>query len=430
MTLVREIAWYQVGEGTKRMLSFAVTLAIARVLQPDAYGAFTLVFSTYSLIRAVTEVGVRKVVLTHLPGRFGHEDAAAVRELLSFSLGAALASALLTLGLGGLGAAWFAPSGFAWISLIGPMSWLALASIPLALVTAVLEARRAAASVSRLEITAIALRLAWVAASLAAGGDLAAVVTAFVGAEALAGLWAIARYRRLEGELGLPPLSAFFAGCRWARVVELARFGVLSTVAKRVEGSALNLVLLAVGVILSATEAGLLRVAVSLMGIPQLLLGAVTRALYPRLAERTSPREPTDGTATILRIGGWSVLVLLPILLGFALVLPRFVALAYGAAYAPSVSAARLLLPAVLFGGFTFAMESWYLIGNRLHWLLWRCVAVVAVATAATALLSRPFGLLGGAAAILASSFASVAVDAVALRARAVRSRISVRDES
>ena len=169
-----------------------------------------------------------------------------------------------------------------------------------------------------------------------------------------------------------------------------------------------------------ATEVGFYRAPVSVLGGLTLVPRVIGYAFIPAMAalHATSPGAVSE----LYRRGSKYLLVVgLPIAAFGALEAPRFVHALFGAAYAPSGAAARVLLPAAAFMFLSNFGETTLACIDR-----WRTIVVVSTLTLVLnvglnlAWIPR-YGFVGSAWATLLSEAAYFALGALALRSEGVR---------
>jgi O-antigen/teichoic acid export membrane protein len=388
-----------VGEGSNLLL-FLLGFLAARCLEPAAFGVYSAAFAFVGLFRILPDLGM-SYASTLAISRDPSRAASLAGNLLGFQAILSIVTLALCLGIGRLrydGVLWTAVLVLAFDlvlkSLKATLRWLLKA-----------HQRFGAEAVSLLLERSLLLALG--GATLLAGGGVIGFVLVFAAVRAAdsAGLfWWVHR-------CVLPLRPAFDRSVWWTlfrKGLPFAYAGAMITMFFQVDTVILERMR-------GAQEVGWYRAPVLVLEGLSLVPRILGYAFIPTMAA-LHPGSPDGVTALYRRGVKYLLLTGAPIAAFGMIAAGPFVRLLFGAAYAPSVEAARILIPAA---GFTFLSnfgETTLACIDR-----WRTIVIVStvclILNVGLNLLWIPsFGYLGAAWATLATEAAYFAATAGALR--------------
>ena len=418
--LFADVVYLHFGELFKRALPVVGSVVLARALGPADYGAYALIVSLGALLPMIVDFGTRKVIVTRLPGIDGEHSREETAELL-----AAAGKIRLLAGLMVLAAAPLLPSLAGWLYSRAELGSLAvalcLASVfagPLHLAAAVLEARGEMKTVAALEALWESLRLVSLFALVLAGVSLRGLVLGLAVVTALQSMIGVLAYRRYSARPAarLPGLIEVARSFPTARIEPYLRLGLGIAAGKKLEQITRIVLTLMVGAFATVSEVGFFRVATALASVPLAVLSPVSRALFVRLTRLWATRRPVYARylkqATLAAGLGF-----LPLVAGFALVLPPLIATLYGEAFLPAVRIAWLLLGGIALMGFGVTRDALYFLHGKLKRFNLRNAAFLAGWIPAAYLLTRHYQAAGAAVALAVGSYAKLLADGLALAA-------------
>jgi O-antigen/teichoic acid export membrane protein len=402
----------QVGSLGLTALSFVASVLLARTLGPALYGAYTLVMTVGTTIGLLRRLGQDYAATTQLSEGYGVQDRGKVRDALVFYVFMSVATSVVVLPPAILLAPWIG----AWFSestdVATPLRLYLVqgfwAVVPGWTVVA-LQASRRMGQLVILE-NASSLATAILPAGLAlAGFGLLGVFTGQVIASLIAVGIGFVLYRRLVADDPLfPPIGELLRGIvhpnlpLWLST----RFGLSIAFDKNLV-SLYNLApILLLARFVPEDEVGQLRVALSYMAIPAVLLTPISRLLMvdlPRLRVTAPERvRPAFVRLTLLSAGASAVLAL-----SFAAVASLAIPLLYGADYlgAAPLTLALLLDAATL--GLGIAAGPIFRTYDRTDLPIRTSIAILVVGLPVTYLLVGTAGPLGAALAYGAMIVAS-----------------------
>ena len=387
------------GEGSNLLL-FLLGFLAARYLAPSAFGIYSAAFAFVGLFRILPDLGM-SYASTLAISRDRSQASSLAGNLLGFQAVLSVLTLALCLGIGRL-----RYDGVLWIAVLVLAFDLVLKSLKSTLRWLLKSHQRFAAEALSLLLER-SLLLVLGAATLLAGGGVIGFVLVFAGVRAAdsAGLF-VWVHRRV---LALRP--AFDMGVWWMlfrKGLPFAYAGAMITMFFQVDTVILERMR-------GAQEVGWYRAPVLVLEGLSLVPRILGYAFIPTMAA-LHPRSPDGVTALYRRGVKYLLLAGGPISAFGAIAAAPFVHLLFGAAYAPSVDAARILIPAAAFTFLSNFGETTLACIDR-----WRTIVVVStvclVLNVGLNLLWIPtLGYLGAAWATLVTEAAYFAATAVALR--------------
>jgi O-antigen/teichoic acid export membrane protein len=413
---VRQTGVLQLGGLAALGVNFLLSIALARTLGRQEYGAYALIVSTFTTISLFKRLGQDYVATTNLAGAYARRDrAAAERALVDFNV-VNVWSTLVVIPLALLLAPWLVERFYGDLALgdslrlaLLPPIWAML----LATLVIVLQCSRRLVSLTLVENgNNLGLALTGLAFALAGGG----VADVFLG-QAIASLLfagsAVVLYRRMRSrDQLLPPLGRVLA--RSLRPGNASASELRAGLAVALDKNLVSLYALAPIIFLGSQapteDVALLRVAMSYLAVPLLASSGVSRLLMVKLPElrATQPRRmrrfflQVTGTA-----GGISIILTLP----FIVLAPWLIGLLYGPDFAPAARLVPLLALDPLLAGFGVAAGPLFRAYRRNSWAVWANLALLAVGLPLAYLATRQLALEGAALsyAVLTTALRAIA---------------------
>ena len=414
-------------------IGFLLSVALARLLGPQAYGAYALVVSTMTTISLFKRLGQDYVATTDLAAAYARRDPTAARDALVTFNAVNLWSTLvvippaLLLAPTIMGAFFGDPSlGDALRLALLPPIW----AMFLATIVIVLQCSRRVVALTVLEnannlvlagcglLAVVALLLShetWLTvdefhrlSSPTAGPAPQRLVEHFFIGQAAASLLfalvALRLYTRLHhDQLFLPSLGTLVRGslrlsrALWPRF----RSGLAVALDKNLVSLYPLAPILLLGMLAPTAEVALLRVAMSYLAVPLLALSAISRLLMVKLPElhATQPERVKRFFLQVTATGGAiSIALTIP----FVLLATWLIALLYGPEFAPAARLVPLLALDPLLAGFGIAAGPIFRTYGRNFWAVWANVGVLALGLPLAYSITRSAGLEGAALAYAA----------------------------
>jgi O-antigen/teichoic acid export membrane protein len=401
---VRQAGILQVGSFASLGISFLLSVALARALGRDGYGAYALVVATLTAISLFKRLGQDYVATTSLAAAYARRDSPAARDSLAAfnvittwsTLLVVPPALLLAPAISGL---FFHDESLAEplrLALLPPV-WGAMA----ATLVIVLQCSRRLVWLTIFENGRdLTLALAGVALVLAGGG-----VNGFFAAQVVASLLftalAVSIYQRVQAsDRILPSLRLLVADvARPGRgVVRMFRSGLAVAFDKNLVSLYPLAPILLLGSQGPTEDVALLRVAMTYMAVPLTALRAVSRLLMVKFPElhATQPERVRRFYLQVTATGG---AISVGLTLALVLLAVPLIELVYGPDYLPAAHLVPFLAPVGLLAGFGIAAGPIFRTYARNMWAVYANLAVLACGLPIAYYLIRSQGLEGAALA-------------------------------
>jgi O-antigen/teichoic acid export membrane protein len=406
----------QAGSLGLTAISFVASVLLARSLGPSLYGAYTLVMTAGTTIGLLRRLGQDYAATTQLAEGYGIGDRRKVRDALVFYVFTSVATSVVVLPLAILLAPWIGELFFGSAELAAPLRLYLVqgfwAVVPGWTVIALQASRRMGQLVVLENISSLATAILPVGLALA-GFGLLGVFTGQVLASLLAVGLGFVLYRRLVAEDPLfPSIGQLLRGTLHPGVPlwPSTRFGLSIAFDKNLV-SLYNLApILLLARFVPEDEVGQLRVALSYMAIPAVLLTPISRLLMVDLP-RMRITAPDGVRPAFLRVTLLSAAASAALALSFAAVGWLAIPLLYGEAYGGAVPLTLALLLDAATLGLGIAAGPIFRTYDRTDLPIRTSIVVLVVGLPATYMLAGAAGPLGAALAyggmILASRLVS-----------------------
>ena len=316
--------WASADAGVRTVLGFAVTVVLARILQPAEFGVLAMAMAFYGLAAVVSDSGVGTALIQRR--NITHEEESAV---FFFNLMSSLLLAACMLGIAPLAASFLRNPELQQIigMLAGGLLLGALGSIHVSLLTRSMQLR----TIARVNFWSTLLSGALAVALALWGFGVYALawqflVQSFVQA-ALLWTWHPWKPTLVWRMACLPPLLQF--GWRWmaARLIDTAYLQVSNAV---------------VGKVFGANDLGLYTRAQSTQQLPTTLLsGVLSRVFLPAFSEASGSRVRLANA--LARSSQIAMMVSVPAMLGLALVAEPVVLMLFGPSWSFAAELLRVL---------------------------------------------------------------------------------------
>jgi O-antigen/teichoic acid export membrane protein len=381
---VRDAGILQFGQFAAMGIGFLLSVALARALGRESYGAYALVVSTLTTISLFKRLGHDYIATANLAAAYARRDAEAARRTLATFDAITLWSTLIIIPPAMLLAPTLMGLFFRDEALGEP---LRLALLPplwavlFATLVIVLQCSRRLIALTVLENThRLALAASGVAAVLLGGG-----LTGFFWGQAVGSLLfatlAVLVYRRVRSNNSLlPSVSELARGIvspacsAWSQF----RSGLAVALDKNIVALYPLVPVLLLGSLAPTDQVALLRVAMSYLAVPIYALSGVSRLLMVKFPElrATQPDRARRFFLQVTAIGGLlSCLMTLP----FVLLAPWVITLVYGSDFAPSAALVPLLAIHPLVAGIGIAAGPIFRAYGRNLWAVYANLSVLVV---------------------------------------------------
>jgi len=405
---VKDTLFLQAGTVVTMGANFITSVVLARILQPERYGIYALVFSLYGLIGLFGNVGVGPATVTRLAEAYAKRDEEEITNLLAFfvKMSAIMATFIFIVG--------FSLSPYLAARMygspeIGHMARLLFLMAPLGimygLVTTILQSVRMMQQLTILESFMTILTSVFVIGFVLLGLGVSGIVYGRVLATALSSVIGLLIYHKLRWQLGsaLPSLRKALKRVWQVGIKEYFGLGFLIAVDKNLGKLADLIPILLLGMFAEPEEVSYFKIAVGAIGLPLVLLGAISRNLAAKLPETKGKGNIKEFRNSFLKVSMYSGLISMGCTFAFVLIAPYLVRYLYGIEYLPAVKLMYILAVSSALLGFGVGIGPLFRTAQRMDLPIKINLMSLAVLTLIGAILIKNMG--GTGAAIYRSSW-------------------------
>ena len=345
---VKDTLILQFGTLATMGANLATSVLLARILQPERYGIYALVFSLYGLIGLFGNVGVGQATVTRLAEAYAKGDEEEVTDLLAFFVKMSAIMATVISIVGFLVLPYLATRMYGDPE-IGHMARLLFLIAPLGImygvVTTILLSVRMMQQLTILESLMTILTSIFVIGFVLLGSGVNGIVYGHVLATALSSAIGILIYHKLRWQLGsaLPSLRKTLKQVWQVGIKKYFGLGFLIAVDKNIVKLADLMPILLLGIFVEPEEVSHFKIAVGAIGLPSVLLGAISRNLATKLPESKGRGNIKELRGSFLKVSVYSGLVSIGCTFAFVLVAPYLVRYLYGVEYLSAVKLIYIL---------------------------------------------------------------------------------------
>lgn len=340
---VKDTLILQFGTLVTMGANLATSVLLARILQPERYGIYALVFSLYGLIGLLSNVGVGQATVTRLAEAYAKRDEEEVTNLLAFFVKMSAIMAAFIFILGFLVSPYLATRMYGNPE-IGHMARLLFLIAPLGimygLVTTILQSVRMMQHLTILESLMTILTSVFVIGFVLLGLGVSGIVYGHVLATALSSAIGLLTYHKLRWQLGgaLPSLRKTLKRVWQVGIKKYFGLGFLIAVDKNIVKLAELIPILLLGIFAEPEEVSYFKIAVGAIGLPLFVLGAISRNLAAKLPETKGKGGIGGLRRNFVRVSLYSGVLSATCIGTFVIVAPHLVSCLYGVEYIPAVS--------------------------------------------------------------------------------------------
>ena len=369
ISFVRDVGILQTGKFFSVFLSVIGSIALARLLQPELYGIYGLVFAFVGLVGIFTDWGGSYASLTLLAEAYAQKDKEAIKNILTYFV----KITLLAIGILGILSIVFAPFLTDLIyqnSQVGQWARIILVAVFIGifynLLVIVLQSLRKIKKLTILESINKVAYLVFPVGLLWAGFGLAGVIWGHFISSSIFLILSFLIYSSLaQKKEYLPSFKEIFSNFGKIKINKYFKFGFLIALDKNIGRLIALLPVLILGYLTSPAEIGYFKIALGYITIPTLVLGPISRLLMVQL-----PKSKSYGLdilkrhffKTTLYSGAIATLMLIP----FVVLAPFLINLFYGREYSPSIQLVYYLAIMTILSGLGVGISSFYRTVNRM----------------------------------------------------------------
>ncbi|MFA6428764.1 MAG: oligosaccharide flippase family protein [Candidatus Buchananbacteria bacterium] len=395
---VKDTAILQVGNVFSTGLTFVASLVFARVLGPNNYGQYVLIFSFANLMATFMHWGADYATTTLLAEAWAKRDKIAVKNIIVFYVKIFL---LISVSVGLLVIIFSTALAnyFYHNPLIGSLAvwvvWAGIINSFFALVTIILQVARKIKHLTVIEninkVSDILLPIIFVLLGFGLKGLVTGlVVSAFI--------FFVISYYFYEYLLTrtdlLPSFGEIYRGLRQVVVKEYFKFGFLIAVDKNLASLYSTLPMFFAGIFISNAELGFFKIASSYLGLSLIILKPVSRLLVVQL-----PKSRTYGQRTLkdhfFKTTIYSFIIVTLTIVPMLLVGPFLVRLFYGVKYLPTVEVIYWLWPYVIVSSLGVSLSALFRTINRMRVTIITNAVILFLTVPLAYLAIKTYGLKG-----------------------------------
>jgi len=369
ISFVRDVGILEIGKIFSILFSIAGSVILARLLHPELYGVYGLIFAFVGLVGIFMNWGGDFASLTLLSEAFAKKDKQEVKNILTYFVKVTLL-AICIVGVLSIVLAPFLTDLLYNNSQIGHWARMVLLasflSIVYGLLIIVLQSVRKIKQLTILETFNKFVYTLLPIIFVLVGWGLAGIVWGYFISAFIFLVLAIFLYSFLikKDEL-LPGLSQIFANFRKIKFKKYFNFGFLIAIDKNLVHFISLLPVIFLGIFASMQDVGYFKIALGYITIPSMLLAPISRLLAVQLPKSKSYNLEAlkeHFYKTALYSGFISILLVIP----FVLFSPFLIKLFYGVEYVSSIQLVYYLAIFSIFSGFGIGLGSFYRTVNRM----------------------------------------------------------------
>ena len=338
----------QFGTLTTMGANLATSVLLARILQPERYGIYALAFSLYGLIGLFGNVGVGQATVTRLAEAYAKRDEEEVTNLLAFfvKVSAIMATFISIVGflvLPYLAARMYGDPEIGHMA--RPLFLIAPLGVMYGLVTTILQSVRMMQQLTILESLMTILTSVFVIGFVLLGLGVSGIVYGHVLATLFSSAIGLLIYHKLRWQLGsaLPSLRKTLKQVWQVGIKKYFGLGFLIAVDRNIGKLAALIPILLLGIFAEPEEVSYFKIAVSAIGLPLILLGAISRNLAVKLPETKGRGNIKEFRESFLKVSLYSGFISIGCTSAFVLIAPYLVRYLYGMGYLPAVKLIYIL---------------------------------------------------------------------------------------
>ncbi|MBU2579456.1 oligosaccharide flippase family protein [Patescibacteria group bacterium] len=369
ISFVQDVGILQVGKFFSILLSVSTSVVLARLLRPELYGIYGLIFAFVGLVGIFMNWGGMYAGLTLLAGVYAKKDKQEIKNVLTYFL----KITLLAVGAVGILSVFLAPFLTNLLyhnSQIGHWARMVLLATFLSVIynflIIVLQVLRRIKELTILEtFNKFIYSLLPIVFVLLGWGLLGVVWGNFISALVLFILSIIYYFSLIKKDELLPTFRQIFSNFKQIRLKKYFNFGFSIALDKNIGNLISILPVIFLGIFASVQEVGYFKIAFGYIAIPSMLLEPVARLLTVQLPKSKTYNLQTLKNhfyKTVFYSGFISALLIIP----FIILAPYLIKFFYGMEYIHSIQIVYYLAVLIIFSGFSVGLSAFYRTVNKM----------------------------------------------------------------
>jgi len=369
ISFVQDVGILGIGKVFSIFLGAISSIFLARLLQPELYGIYGLIFAFVGLIGVFMNWGGVFAGLTLLSKAYTKKDKQEIKNILTYFLKITIL-AICTVGILSIFLAPFLTDLFYKNSQIGDLARIVLLAgfltIIYNLLVIVLQVNRKIKELTILEVFNKFIYIFFPIIFVLLGFGLNGIVWGYFISAFIFLISAIFIYSFLikKDEL-LPSLKQIFLNFKKINFKKYFDFGFLIAINKNLSSLISFLPIIFLGIFSSMQDVAYFKIALSYVMIPSMLLNPISRILDVQLPKSKSYNFEIlkkHFYKTAIYSGLISILLVVP----FIVLAPFLIKLFYGAEYIPSIDLVYYLSILIVSSGFSVGLGSFYRTVNKM----------------------------------------------------------------
>ena len=369
ISFVQDVSILEIGKFFSILFGIASSVILARLLHPELYGVYGLIFAFVGLVGTFMSWGGDFASLTLLSEAYAKKDKQEVKNILTYFVKVTLL-AICIIGILSIFLAPFLTDLLYNNSQIGNWAKIVLLAgfltIAYSLLIIILQATRKIKELTVLEIFNKFTYTLFPIIFVLLGFGLTGIVWGhFISAFIFLVLAIFLYYFLIKKDDLLPNLSQIFSNFRKIEFKKYFNFGFLIAVDKNLGRLASLLPVIFLGIFASMQDVSYFKIALGYILIPSMILEPISRLLTVQLPKSKSYNSQIlkeHFYKTALYSGLISILLAIP----FVVLAPYLIKLFYGMEYIPSIQLVYYLSVLIIFSGFGVGLGAFYRTVNRM----------------------------------------------------------------
>ncbi|KKS56683.1 MAG: Polysaccharide biosynthesis protein [Candidatus Magasanikbacteria bacterium GW2011_GWA2_42_32] len=388
----------QVGTIFSTLVSIAASILLARILLPDQYGTYRIVFSFAGIILLFLSWGVENATPIILSEEYSKQNKAEIKNVITYFFKTNFY--ILILSLLAIVVAPFLSELVYGLKEIGYLSRIVILTSVMTvfvnLINIIFQIKRKVSAAVIFDFSKELLRVILSLAALFLGLEVAGVLKGQLLAALLAVLAMIIIYAKyFSKDKLLPKPKEIIANFRAVKIRKYFSFGMFISFDKNVSALYSLLPIFFLGIFYPSEQVAYLNIALKYITLPLILLAPISRLLDIRLPQMTAESDIGKLKRSFYKVSTISGIIVF-VLAIFALFLaPFLIKLFYGENYAESVSLIYYLVPLPILSGFAVGIGSLFRVLNKLKAALVINGTLVVLGVAPVYLSIKIFGVVG-----------------------------------
>ena len=388
----------QVGTIFSTLVSIAASILLARILLPDQYGTYRIVFSFAGIILLFLSWGVENATPIILSEEYSKQNKAEIKNVITYFFKTNFY--ILILSLLAIVVAPFLSELVYGLKEIGYLSRIVILTSVMTvfvnLINIIFQIKRKVSAAVIFDFSKELLRVILSLAALFLGLEVAGVLKGQLLAALLAVLAMIIIYAKyFSKDKLLPKPKEIIANFRAVKIRKYFSFGMFISFDKNVSALYSLLPIFFLGIFYPSEQVAYLNIALKYITLPLILLAPISRLLDIRLPQMTAESDIGKLKRSFYKVSIISGMIVF-VLAIFALFLaPFLIKLFYGENYAESVSLIYYLVPLPILSGFAVGIGSLFRVLNKLKAALVINGTLVVLGVAPVYLSIKIFGVVG-----------------------------------